>query len=138
MSQAPQRATIKAEDLAQRKAPFKIIDIRKAPDDLQIPGSIIRDGSAIGDGSDVPFDKDDDVVLYCGSGNSCARIAGELRERGYRTVALEGGYKAWVDAGLPTETAFRGKYFYRKGVHSMNDATLKGRKVAILVTDGIE
>jgi rhodanese-related sulfurtransferase len=26
-----------------------------------------------------------------------------LRDRGYRAAALEGGYRAWVDAGLPTE-----------------------------------
>ncbi len=31
------------------------------------------------------------------------RIAETLRRRGYHTVALQGGYRGWVDAGLPTE-----------------------------------
>ena len=81
----------------------RIIDIRKAPDDRQIPGAEIFDGSQLESGTSIPFDKDEPVVLYCGSGNSCSRIAATLRERGYRTLALDGGYKAWVDAGLPTE-----------------------------------
>jgi tRNA 2-thiocytidine biosynthesis protein TtcA len=81
----------------------RLVDIRKNPDERQIPGSIRLDGSALEDGSAIPFDRDDEIVLYCGSGNSCSRVAKTLRERGYRAVALEGGYKAWVDAGFPTE-----------------------------------
>lgn len=79
------------------------IDIRKDPDDRQISGSIRRHGAALESGADVPFAKDQRVVLYCGSGNSCSRIAATLRERGYDATALDGGYRAWVEAGLPTE-----------------------------------
>ncbi|HET9030695.1 MAG TPA: rhodanese-like domain-containing protein [Candidatus Aquilonibacter sp.] len=82
---------------------LRIIDIRKAPDDRKIPGSQPFDGAEIESGQRIPFEKDERVVLYCGSGNSCTRIAGSLRERGYDVVALDGGYKAWVEAGLPTE-----------------------------------
>jgi rhodanese-related sulfurtransferase len=78
------------------------IDIRKNPDDRQIPGSIRHDGAELESG-DVPFAKDRPVVLYCGSGNSCNRVAATLRDRGYNATALDGGYRAWVDAGLPTE-----------------------------------
>lgn len=80
-----------------------IVDIRKHPDDRQIPGSLRLDGAALESGESVPFDEDRRVVLYCGSGNSCSRIAQTLAERGYDAVALEGGFKAWTDAGLPTE-----------------------------------
>ncbi|HEV2261142.1 MAG TPA: rhodanese-like domain-containing protein [Candidatus Rubrimentiphilum sp.] len=80
----------------------KIVDIRKAPDDRQIPGSQQLSGESLESG-DVPFSKNEHVVLYCGSGNSCSRIAQSLHEKGYATEALEGGYAAWRDAGLPTE-----------------------------------
>lgn len=79
------------------------IDIRKNPDDRQIPGSIRRDGAALETSAQLPFTPEQRVVLYCGSGNSCDRVAATLRERGYDTVALDGGYAAWVAAGLATE-----------------------------------
>ena len=94
--------SIKPEALHDR-AGIAIYDIRGNPDDRQIPGSIRAEGAALENGMDLPFGKDDDVVLYCGSGNSCSRIARTLRDRGYRTAALEGGYKGWIEAGLPVE-----------------------------------
>jgi rhodanese-related sulfurtransferase len=94
---------IKPNELQSRTTGVKLFDIRKEPDDRQIPGSLRAEGSALEAGDELPFAKDEDVVLYCGSGNSCSRIAKTLRDRGYHTIALEGGYKAWVDAGLPTE-----------------------------------
>ncbi len=90
-------------ELADRAPKFKIFDIRKKPDDRKIPGAMRAEGEALEAGGELPFERNEDVVLYCGSGNSCSRIAQALRERGYRAVALEGGYKGWVDAGLPTE-----------------------------------
>jgi rhodanese-related sulfurtransferase len=79
-----------------------IVDIRKNPDDRQIPGSQRMDGAAL-ESATPPFSKDEPVVLYCGSGNSCSRVAASLRERGYDALALEGGYAAWKEAMLPTE-----------------------------------
>lgn len=95
--------SIDANDLLERAGSLKLFDIRKSPDDRTIPGSIRAEGSALESGDDLPFGKDEEIVLYCGSGNSCSRIAQDLRERGYRALALEGGYRAWVAAGLPTE-----------------------------------
>jgi len=81
-----------------------IIDIRKKPDDMRIPGSVRYSGEALEAAQALPFDKDEHVVLYCGSGNSCSRIAQTLREQGFENVeALEGGYAAWKEAGLPLE-----------------------------------
>src|SRR5579864_4706813 len=82
---------------------LKLVDIRKKPDDEQIPGSTRADGEQLEAMADLPFSKDEHVVLYCGSGNSCSRVAKTLREKGYNTEALEGGYAAWQSAGLPTE-----------------------------------
>jgi rhodanese-related sulfurtransferase len=80
-----------------------VVDIRKAPDDRMIPGSIRLDGKMLEEREPSPFDPDARVVLYCGSGNSCTRIATALRERGVNAEALEGGYAAWKEAGLPTD-----------------------------------
>jgi rhodanese-related sulfurtransferase len=93
--------SITAGELRER-ADLKRIDIRKNPDDRQIPGSLQMKGVALESGA-APFSKYEPVVLYCGSGNSCTRIAATLRERGYNAVALEGGYAAWKDAELATE-----------------------------------
>jgi rhodanese-related sulfurtransferase len=93
------------EDLknASQKA-LKIIDIRKKPDEMQIPGSVRYSGEELENAQRLPFAKDERVVLYCGSGNSCSRIAQTLRERGFANAdALEGGYAAWKEAGLPLE-----------------------------------
>lgn len=82
---------------------LKLLDIRKKPDEQQIPGSMRADGEALESATELPFSKDEHVVLYCGSGNSCSRVAQTLREKGYNTEALEGGYAAWQEANLPTE-----------------------------------
>ncbi len=92
-------------DEVKKAAPgsLKLIDIRKKPDEQQIPGSMRADGEELEAMGDLRFSKDEHVVLYCGSGNSCSRVAKTLREKGYNTEALEGGYAAWQSAGLPTE-----------------------------------
>ena len=93
---------ISARDLRDRKN-ITIVDIRKEPDDRQIPGSQRYDGAELESGEGLPFTEHDDVVLYCGSGNSCSRIAATLREKGYNTIALDGGYRAWKESGYETE-----------------------------------
>jgi len=95
--------SIDAHALLAADGEVTIIDIRRAPDDAQIPGSLRYDGEALADAAIPPFAKDARIVLYCGSGNSCSRVAGVLRARGYDARALEGGYAAWKAAGLPTE-----------------------------------
>lgn len=94
---------MKPDELREKGGRVKLFDIRKNPDDRQIPGSVRIEGEALETGDDLPFGNDEEVVLYCGSGNSCSRIARTLRDRGFDAVALDGGYRAWVDAGLPTE-----------------------------------
>jgi rhodanese-related sulfurtransferase len=93
------------DDLKKAKpGRLKLIDIRKKPDENQIPGSVRYSGEELENSNELPFEKDEHVVLYCGSGNSCSRIAQTLRDRGYANAeALEGGYTAWKDAELPLE-----------------------------------
>jgi len=49
-------------------------------------------------------DRSTTVVLYCGGGYRSALAADALQKMGYTNVAsLDGGWRAWTEAGLPTE-----------------------------------
>ncbi|MFN7999032.1 MAG: rhodanese-like domain-containing protein [Bryobacteraceae bacterium] len=49
-------------------------------------------------------DKDAVIVLYCGGGFRSALAADNLQKMGYKSpISLDGGWKAWQAAGLPTE-----------------------------------
>ena len=49
-------------------------------------------------------DKDTTLVLYCGGGFRSALSADALQKMGYTDViSLDGGWRAWNDAGLETE-----------------------------------
>ena len=53
--------------------------------------------------TDVP-DKSATLVLYCGGGYRSALAADQLRKMGYTgAISLEGGWRAWNQAGLPVE-----------------------------------
>ena len=44
------------------------------------------------------------LICYCGGGSRSALAADSLQKMGYTNVAsLAGGFKAWKEAGLPTE-----------------------------------
>jgi rhodanese-related sulfurtransferase len=44
------------------------------------------------------------LVLYCGGGFRSALAADNLRKMGYADpISLDGGWKAWLEAGLPVE-----------------------------------
>jgi rhodanese-related sulfurtransferase len=43
------------------------------------------------------------LILYCGGGFRSALVADNLQEMGYTNVeSMDGGWKGWVGAGLPT------------------------------------
>jgi len=46
--------------------------------------------------------KDTRLVLYCGGGFRSALVADNLQKMGYTdAISLDGGWKAWQQAGLP-------------------------------------
>ena len=52
------------------------------------------------------FDPERRIILHCASGGRSALGAARLKEMGYTDVAhLDGGMKAWLEAGQPTEGA---------------------------------
>ena len=49
-------------------------------------------------------DKEAQLVLYCGGGFRSALAAEALQKMGYSNVlSLEGGFRAWLQAGLPVD-----------------------------------
>ena len=43
------------------------------------------------------------LILYCGGGFRSALVADNLQKMGYKNVeSMDGGWKGWLDAGLPT------------------------------------
>ena len=50
-------------------------------------------------------DRSQKLVLYCGGGNRSALAARTLQQMGFAEVlSLAGGFKAWLEAELPTDT----------------------------------
>jgi rhodanese-related sulfurtransferase len=49
-------------------------------------------------------DKDTPMVLYCGGGFRSALATDNLQKMGYTNViSMDGGWRAWVQAGMPVE-----------------------------------
>lgn len=49
-------------------------------------------------------DPQTEIICYCGGGSRSALVADNLKKMGYENVSsLIGGFKAWQEAGLPTE-----------------------------------
>ena len=45
------------------------------------------------------------IICYCGGGSRSALVADSLQKMGYKNVlSMAGGFKAWKEAGLPTES----------------------------------
>ena len=93
-----------------------LIDIREGEELKQngkIPGSVHASRGMLEFYADptLPyhkpeFDKNKKIILHCASGGRSALAASTLKEMGYENVShLEGGMKAWKEAGLPTENA---------------------------------
>jgi hydroxyacylglutathione hydrolase len=68
------------------------------PDAVHIPLGQIANSDNV-----IPYDRP--VVAYCGHGERASSGISILERMGYRDLAiLDGGFGAWRDAGLPTET----------------------------------
>ncbi|MGX5820100.1 rhodanese-like domain-containing protein [Chitinophaga lutea] len=91
-----------------------LIDLRESEElkeSGKIPGSVHAPRGMLefyADGS-LPyhkpeFDKNKRLILHCAGGGRSALAVQTLRQMGYENVAhLDGGIKAWKEAGLKTE-----------------------------------
>lgn len=108
------KARVREMDLAaysemlKEQTPHILVDTREDSEwsKGRIPGAIhlgkgIIERDII---SRVP-DKSATLVLYCGGGYRSALAADSLQKMGYTSViSLDGGWRAWNEAGLPIET----------------------------------
>jgi rhodanese-related sulfurtransferase len=88
-----------------------LVDLREAEEQWQngvIPGAIHAPRGMLEFSADPTsayhqpaFDPGSRIILYCASGGRSALAAAMLKELGYTRVAhLDGGLKAWREAGL--------------------------------------
>jgi rhodanese-related sulfurtransferase len=94
-------------DLASSGEEFVLVDVREESEwrASHAAGAIhLSKGVLERDVEGVVADRDRILVLYCGGGYRSALSAENLERMGYRNVySLAGGWRAWKDAGLPTE-----------------------------------
>lgn len=91
-----------------------IVDVREPNEraEASIPGSISAPRGMLEFYADptLPYHKkelafDRRIILHCASGGRSALAASTLEQMGYTNVAhLDGGMKAWREAGKPTES----------------------------------
>lgn len=90
-----------------------IVDVREPAEraEASIPGSISAPRGMLEFYADptLPYHKkeltfDRRIILHCAGGGRSALAANTLQQMGYTNVAhLDGGMKAWQQAGMPTE-----------------------------------
>lgn len=91
-----------------------LVDIRDAPELAEsgrIPGAIHIPRGMLEFRADTtspyhqaPLDPSKRVIIHCASGGRSALAAQTLQQMGYEDVShLDGGFKAWKEAGKPTE-----------------------------------
>ncbi|MGI8627012.1 MAG: rhodanese-like domain-containing protein [Geodermatophilaceae bacterium] len=105
------------DDVAQEQADGAlVVDIRDAPEleaSGRIPGSVHVPRGMLEFRADPSspyhqdgFDPDRRIILHCASGGRSALAAATMKDMGYTDVAhLDGGFKAWSEAGRPVESS---------------------------------
>ena len=100
---------VEVEDVQERLAAgATLVDVRE---DSEWQAGHAKDAVHLGRGvierdivQSVP-DKRSGLILYCGGGFRSALAADNLQKMGYTNVfSLAGGWKAWREADLPTES----------------------------------
>ena len=103
-------------DMLERGERVTVVDVRKGEDHAEwsIPGSVHVDAyDALNSGDEramegLELPEGAPVVTVCGRGRSSAVAAEQLRRRGYETLSLEGGMKAWSLAWNTAEVPLPG------------------------------
>lgn len=91
----------------ERGDSFYLVDVRE---DREVQLGLVVGAVHLGRGvlerdvERVLPDREAEIVLYCGGGFRSALAADNLQRMGYRNVvSMDGGFRAWVAAGLPVE-----------------------------------
>lgn len=107
---------VQPEDLAaELEAGALVVDIRPSESrqlEGELPGAVVIERTVLEWRLDptsphrIPQSDDPDrrVVIVCNEGYSSSLAAATLQSLGmHRATDMEGGYRAWKDAGLPTD-----------------------------------
>ncbi|HXM98141.1 MAG TPA: rhodanese-like domain-containing protein [Candidatus Dormibacteraeota bacterium] len=85
---------------------FLLVDVREDNEwaNGHLPGAVhMGRGIIERDVENKVADPSAKMILYCGGGFRSALSADNLQKMGYKNVeSMDGGWKGWVDAGLPT------------------------------------
>ncbi|MCH2169710.1 hypothetical protein MK489_02910 [Myxococcota bacterium] len=104
-----------ASQLLREDSGWHFLDVRE-PDEFaeaRIPGARNSPRGFLEVRADLEHEKRDPwlsdrsrkLLLYCGGGNRSALAARTLQQMGFvEVLSLAGGFKAWLEAGLPTDT----------------------------------
>lgn len=86
---------------------FRLLDVREGEEFARghLPGAVsVCKGILERDIEELVPDFKTPLVLYCGGGYRSALSADNLQRMGYKNVAsMWGGWRAWTEAGFPTE-----------------------------------
>jgi len=86
---------------------FVLIDVREESEfaNGRLPGAVhLSKGLIERDIEAWLPDHNTPIVLYCGGGYRSALSADNIQKMGYTNVkSMDGGWRAWTEAGLPTE-----------------------------------
>lgn len=86
---------------------FRLVDVREGEEFVRghLPGAeSLCKGILERDIEKLVPDVETPVVLYCGGGFRSALAAENLQRMGYKKVwSMWGGWRAWTEAGFPTE-----------------------------------
>jgi rhodanese-related sulfurtransferase len=92
-----------ALELIDENPDLVIVDVRTVTefDDGHIDGAINIPVEEIGDKLDE-LDKDDELLVYCRTGNRSGRAVGILKDAGYtRIYHMHEGISVWIQQGYP-------------------------------------
>ncbi len=108
------RASVKETDTANLKSrldqpePFILVDVREESEYMagHIPGAVwMGKGIIERDIENRIPDKEAEIWLYCGGGYRSVLAADNIQKMGYsNVVSVDGGFRAWLDAGSPVAT----------------------------------
>jgi len=89
------------------REPFILVDVREESEWARghLPGAIhLSRGTIERDIEQRIPATSEKVILYCGGGFRSALVADNLQKMGYANVeSMDGGWRGWLDAGLPTQ-----------------------------------
>lgn len=91
--------------MQSRGEPLTLLDVRDQQEvNLgKIPGAVHISRGTMETKIEAVIPRQHRIVVYCASGNRSALAAETLGEMGYDVVSMQGGIRAWVEAGGDVE-----------------------------------